>query len=175
MSPTAVQFVLPALFSLLAVPAMSAAVPAEPGTAGAQELSPDQAAAVRQGVQATLDAYRTLAAAGQWDALMRLHADDPRFRWVANGAVEARAVGDIRKSFEALSPGVRVETSYQNTEITPLSPDLAYVVTSFQTRLVDPNSKGFSFGGILTMTFLRRPDGWKILNGHSSSPVHRPG
>jgi ketosteroid isomerase-like protein len=175
MSPTAMQFVLPALFSLLAVPAMTAAAPAEPGTAGAQELSPDQATTVRQGVQATLDAYRTLGAAGQWDALLRLDADDPRFRWVANGVVEARSAADLRKYFQALSPGVRVETSYQDTEITPLSPDLAYVVTLFQTRLVDPNSKGFGFGGILTMTFLRRPDGWKILNGHSSSPVHRPG
>jgi ketosteroid isomerase-like protein len=172
MSSIAMRFAQ-ACFVSLAASAIGAATAGE-GTASAQELSQDQAAAVRQGVQATLDSYRALAAAGQWDALMRLHADDARFRWVANGTVEARSVEDIRKSFQALSPGARVETSYQNTEITPLSPDIAYVATLFQTRLVDPNGKGFSFGGILTMTVIKRPDGWKILNGHSSSPIHQP-
>lgn len=144
------------------------------GAVHAQEISADQAAAVRQGVQATLDAYHALGAAGRWDALMRLYADDPRFRWVANGTIEARSVDEIRRYFMALSPGTRVETIYQDAEITPLSPDIAQAVTSFQTRVVDPNGKGFGFGGILTMTFVKRADGWKILNGHSSSPIHRP-
>lgn len=140
---------------------------------GAQELPQAQAAAIRKGVQATLDAYREHAAAGRWDELMRLYADDPRFRWVSNGIVESRSVEQIRKYFATLPPGARVETTFQDAEITPLAPGVAMVTTLFQTRLVDPKSGGFSFGGAMTMTLVERPDGWKILNGHSSAPVRR--
>ena len=138
-----------------------------------QEMTQEQAAAVRSGVQAALDSYREHAAAGRWDALLRLYADDARFRWVANGVVEARSVEEIRKYFLALPAGTRVENTYQDTEITPLAPGIAQVLTQFQTRLVDPKGGGFSFGGILAMTLVDRGDGWKILNGHSSSPIHR--
>ena len=143
--------------------------------ASAQTLPEDQAAAIRRGVQATLDAYREHAAAGRWEELMRLYADEPRFRWVASGIVEARSVEQIRRYFAALPPGTRVENTYQGTEITPLASGVAMVTTLFQTRLVDPQGGGFAFGGALTMTLIERPDGWKILNGHSSSPVRRSG
>jgi len=143
------------------------------GGLSAQELPQAQAAAVRKGVQATLDAYREHAAAGRWDELMRLYADDPRFRWVSNGIVEARAVEQIRKYFATLPPSARVETTYQDPEITPLAPGVAMVTTLYQTRLVDPKSGGFSFGGALTMILVERPDGWKILSGHVSAPVRR--
>jgi ketosteroid isomerase-like protein len=156
---------------LLGLAVAGAAACASAGrSASAPELSPERAAAVVSGVQATLDAYRKLAAAGRWDALMRLYADDPRFRWVANGAVEARSVAEIRQHFFALAPEARVETTFEDTEIAALSPDLARVVTRFKTRVVDPYAGGFSFGGILTTTLVRLPDGWKILDGHSSSP-----
>lgn len=136
--------------------------------AGAPEAPEAREAATRKGVQATLDAYRELSAAGRWEELMRLYADDPRFRWLSNGRVEARSVEQIRKYFAALPPGTRVETTYQDTEITPIAPGVAMVTTLFQTRLVDSKGGGFSFGGALTMTLVERADGWKILNGHAS-------
>jgi ketosteroid isomerase-like protein len=139
----------------------------------APEMSQAQITTIREGVQAALDTHRELSAAGKWEALMRLYADDPRFRWVSNGAVEARSVEEIRKYFSALPSGARVETTYRDTEITPLAPGLALVATRFETRVVDPKSGGFSFGGFLTMTFVERGDGWKILEGHASSPRPR--
>src|ERR1700730_6254082 len=139
----------------------------------AQEMPGAKAAVIRKGVQATLDAYREHAAAGRWDELMRLYADEPRFRWVSSGIVEARSVEQIRKYFAALPPSARVETTYQDAEITPLAPGVATVTTLFQTRLVDSQSGGFSFGGALTMILVKRADGWKILGGHSSGPVRR--
>lgn len=138
-----------------------------------QEMTQEQAAAVRSGVQAALDSCREHAAAGRWEAMLRLYADDARFRWVANGVVEARSVEEIRKNFLTLPAGTRVETTYQDPEITPLAAGVAQVLTRFQTRLVDPKGGGFSFGGILSMTLVDRGDGWKILNGHSSSPSRR--
>ncbi len=143
------------------------------GASPAPELTQEQAVAIRNGVQATLDSYRELAAAGRWDALLRLYAEDARFRWVANGVVEARSVDEIRKYFLALPPGTKVENTFQDSEITPLAPGVAQVLTRFQTRLVDPKGGGFSFGGVLGMTLIDHGDGWKILNGHSSSPSRR--
>jgi len=164
-----------ALILLLGSAAAARAGGSAANGASAQAMPEDQAAAIRRGVQATLDAYREHAAAGRWEELMRLYADDPRFRWVASGIVEARSVDQIRKYFAALPPGTRVENTYQGTEITPLSSGLAMVTTLSQTRLVDPQGGGFAFSGALTMTLIERPDGWKILNGHSSSPVRREG
>jgi hypothetical protein len=144
-----------------------------PGPLLAQEMPDGQAAAIRRGVQATLDAYRELSAAGRWDDLMRLYADDPRFRWVSRGVVEARSVEQIRKGLLALGVGVRAETTYQYLEIAPVAPGVAAVTTLFQTRVVDAKGGGFSFGGAMTMTLIERPDGWRILYGHSSSPPSR--
>ena len=139
----------------------------------AQELSQAQAAAIRQGAQATLDAYRELAAAGRWDALMQLYADDPGFRWVESGTVVARAGDEIRHHLKELPAGTHVENTYQDTEITPVAPGAAVVTTLFQTRLVDPKGGGYSFGGAMTLTLVQRGDGWKILSGHASSPSRR--
>jgi ketosteroid isomerase-like protein len=140
---------------------------------GAQEISAARAAAIRQGVQATLDAFCKLSAAGQWDAVMRLYADDPHFVWVTNGAIVSRSLDEIRKHFTGTPAGSRVETTYQDTEITPLAPGVATVLTRFETRITDAQGGGFHFGGLLTMTLVERGDGWKILDGHASSPGRR--
>jgi SnoaL-like domain len=140
----------------------------------AAALTAGEAAAARRGVQTTLDAYRELSAAGSWEALLRLYADDERLRWVANGVVEARSVADLRRHFLGLPAGTRVEITYREAEITPLAPGVAQVVTLFDTRLVDPKGGGFAFGGALTMILIERPDGWKFLSGHSSSPQRQP-
>jgi hypothetical protein len=139
----------------------------------AQEMPQAAAAAIRKGVQATLAAYCELSAAGRWDALMRLYADAPRFRWASNGAVVAHSVDEIRQYFSGLPAGSRVETAYQDTEIAPLAPGVALVETSFTTRMIDARGGGFGFGGMLTMTLVERADGWKIIAGHSSSAPPR--
>jgi muconolactone delta-isomerase len=171
-----------AMPAVLALGLLFGAAVARAGAAGAaanpasmQAMPEDHAAAIRRSVQATLDAYREHAAAGRWEELLRLYADEPRFRWVASGIVEARSVEQIRKYFAGLPPGTHVDTTYQDTEITPLAPGVAMVTTLFQTRLIDPQGGGFTFGGALTMTLIERPDGWKILSGHSSSAVRRSG
>jgi len=137
----------------------------------ALDMPQAQATAIRQGVQATLDAWRQHAAAGEWDALMRLYADEPGFWWVERGTVVSRSVDAIRQKLTSLPAGTRIENTFQETEINPVAADVAEVVTSFQTRLVDPQGGGYSFGGAMSMTFVKRQDGWKILNGHASSPA----
>ncbi len=138
-------------------------------TLRAQEVSPVRALVVRQEVQAALGAYRAHAAAGRWDALLELYVDSPHFRWVESGRVIARSVGEIRKYLAALPAGTRIENTFEGLEITPVTPDVAEVVTRFTTRLVDPKGGGTSFSGAMTLTFVQHGDGWKILGGHASS------
>jgi len=167
--PTAVALLLGA--AALSPGPAAARAPEPPQTRAQAQVPVDPA--IRQGVQATLDAYHELSAAGKWDALMRLYADDARFRWVTNGTVVARSVEEIHKGLSAQPAGSRAETTYQDVEITLLAPGVAQVATPYQTRLVDAKGGAFTFGGFLTMIFVERADGWKILSGHASSPQRR--
>ena len=161
---------LPSAFALL----LTALAAGRPSFAlPAFEPTKEQAVAIRQGVQATLDAYREHAAAARWEPLLALYADEPAFRWAASGRREARSVAEIRKTYLALPAGSRVETTFDGTEITPIAPGVATVETLFETRVVDPQGGGFRFGGVLTMTLVERAEGWKILNGHSSGGERR--
>ena len=139
----------------------------------AQEMSPAPAASLRQGVRATLDAYREHAAAGRWDALIALYDDNPHFRWVESGVVVSRSVGRIHEHLGELPAGTRIETTFQDAEIMPLAPGVAEVVTPFQTRVVDAKGGGYSFGGVMTLVLVQRGGGWKILSGHASSSTRR--
>lgn len=136
-------------------------------------LSEPQAASVREGVRATLDAFRRYAAEGKWDLLGGLYVDDANFRWVESGAVRYRSVAEVRKALSSLSTGSRIETTYKDVEIIPLSPDVAMVTLLFETRLVSITGGGFSFGGAMTMVLVRRDDAWRIAGGHTSSPARR--
>ncbi len=141
---------------------------------GSHELSDAHAAAMRDSVQATLAALRQYSAAGQWDSLVRLYADDPRFWFVENGAVRYRSAGQIRQALGSVPPGTRIETTHEGTEITPVAPGVASVATLFHTRFIDSTgAMAFTFEGAATLTLVHRPDGWRILNGHSSSPSPR--
>ena len=141
---------------------------------GSIELSEAHAAALRDSVQATLVAFRQYSAAGQWDSLVRLYADDPHFRFVENGAVRYHSVDEIRRALASIPAGTRIETTHEGTEISPVAPGVASVATQFHTRFIDSTgATAFSFGGAATLTLVHRPDGWRILNGHSSTAAPR--
>lgn len=137
-------------------------------------MSDAHAAAISDSVRATLDDFRRYSAASQWDSLVATYADDQRFRWIENGEIRYRSPADIRRSLSGLPAGTRLETSYEGTEITPLAPGVASVVTFFRTRIAESTaSDGVSFGGAMTMIFVNEGRHWRILGGHTSSPVQR--
>ncbi len=142
-------------------------------TRAPQQLSDAHAAAIRDSVQAMLQVYRDQVAAKEWDSVASLYADDPHFRWVEDGVVRYRSAAEIRQALAALPPSMRVETTYDETEIVPLAPGVASVLTRFETRFVDSTGAGFGFGGAITITLMHREGGWRFLSGHSSSPKRR--
>jgi hypothetical protein len=139
------------------------------------ELSAGETEAAQRGVAAALATYRELAASGKWSDVALLYADDPRFRWWTNGAVEARSVADIRKGLLSLPAGTRVENTYREPEILVLARGVVLVSCAFETKVSDAQGAGYGFGGWITMTFIERDGAWRILNGHVSSPLPRRG
>ncbi len=134
-------------------------------------LTREHAAALRDSVAQVLTEHQRLSAAGQWDSVLGLFAADSSFRWVERGKVVARSREAIREELSRLPRGTRLVTSYEGTDITALAPGVAVVLTDFQTRLTDSAGAGFSFGGVLTVTMVHQPTGWKFLNGHASGPT----
>jgi hypothetical protein len=128
---------------------------------------------MQDSVRETLSLFRRYAASSQWDSLSRLYADDESFRWVENGVVRYRSAAEVRQALMRLTSTMRIETTYQDTEILPIAPGLAAVVTRFQTRFGDPAAGGFTFGGAISMTLIHAAEGWRILGGHTSSPIQR--
>jgi hypothetical protein len=140
------------------------------GVPAAQPLTAVRAAAIRDSVQATLDTFRRYSAAGQWDSLAALYANDADFRWLEQGVIQYRSAAQIREALRRASPTTRIETDYWDTKIVPLAPGVAAVATAFHTKLIESgNSPSREFSGVLDMTVVHRDGGWRILMGHSSS------
>jgi hypothetical protein len=117
-----------------------------------------------------LSAYRRLSAAGKWDSVSALYGGDSLFRWVEDGEIRARSTEIIRRTLTALPPTSRFETTYQDPDIIPLAPGIAWVVTKYHTQFFDSTGAGFAFAGVLSMTIAHKEPGWLIVGGHTSSP-----
>lgn len=140
---------------------------------GSGTLSDAHASAIRDSVQALLAEFTTRFAAKEWDSVGRLYAEDTRFRWVEDGVVRYRSAGEVSRALAAVPASMRITTTYRDTEILPLAPGLASVVTQFQTSFADSAGRGFAFGGAITMTLVHLRDGWRFLGGHTSSAKPR--
>jgi hypothetical protein len=139
---------------------------------GPRPMTAVHAAAIRDSVQTTIDAFLRHAAAAQWDSLAALYDDSPDFRWLEQGLVRYRSVAQIREELRRRGPDTRIETSFLDTKIVVLGPGAASVATAFHTRFVDPrNPGGLEFGGVMTMVLAHREAGWKFVSGHTSSPA----
>ncbi len=137
-------------------------------------LTPAHAAAIQDSVKAMLADFQRLSAARQYDSASSLYAEGAGFRWIENGEVRARSAAQIRKGLGAVPRTTRIETTFQDLDITPVAPGVALVITPYRTRFVDSAGGGFAFGGVLSMTIVHRPEGWRFLQGHTSSPPAKP-
>lgn len=127
-------------------------------------------AAITDSVQATLDGFVAAMEAGDWEGLAQFYAADPRFRWLEDGRVTygskeaiVASLGDVGGSF------THGTLEYSDVEITPLAPGLAAFTARFEQRLVGSDGGGFSFSGVMGATLVHEPDGWRFLNGHTST------
>ena len=133
-------------------------------------LTATASVAMQDSLKTTLDAFRRASSAGQWDSVSRMYADDSTFRWIEDGRVVARSATVLRQHLLAMPASTRVETSYDSVEYLPVAAGVGSVTTRYATAVKDSSGGGYSFGGVLTMTFVHRPNGWRIISGHTSSP-----
>jgi ketosteroid isomerase-like protein len=129
-------------------------------------LTASHAVAIRDSVRAALADFGRYAAAAQWDSLMRLYSADSSFRWIEDGRRGGPVA--VRKAYSSLPPGLRVETTYDSTEVVPLAPGIAALTTYYRTRFVGSPTP-VQYAGAISMVWTHEPGGWRIRSGHSSS------
>ncbi|MEP6765885.1 MAG: nuclear transport factor 2 family protein [Gemmatimonadaceae bacterium] len=140
-----------------------------------QSLSAAGEAAIRDSVKAVLGEFTSKMSKKDFDGAGRLYSDDSSFSWVENGSLGFQNAKDVRASLKTLSNIPEIKLSYYETQISVLAPKVATVRTEFSQTFSDKPGRGTTYGGFLTMTMVREKDGWKILNGHTSSRKPRPG
>lgn len=133
-------------------------------------LPAPHAAAIRDSVHAMLTAFERYSAARQWDSVATLYVADSSLRWIENGRLVMRSRSALEQTLRSLPPTTSIETVYDTLEITPIAPGVASVLTYYHTTFKDSSHGNATFGGLLTMTIVHRPDGWRFLSGHASSP-----
>lgn len=152
-------------FSTIALVALTGACVPVPGPS----MTGTHAAAIRDSVQTTLEAFQRYSANGQWDSLAGLYADDEDFRWLEQGMIQYRSQAQIREALRRVAPGTRIETSFLDRKVYALAPGVGGVSTTFYTKYIQGDDVRTEYGGVLDMTLVHRPEGWRILYGHSSS------
>jgi hypothetical protein len=133
-------------------------------------LSSAHAAAIRDSVHEMLSAFQRYSAARQWDSVASLYVADSSLRWIENGRLVMRSRTSLEQMFRSLPSTTSIETVYDTLEITPVAPGAASVLAYYHTTFKDSARGNATFGGLLTMTMVHRPEGWRFLNGHTSSP-----
>lgn len=112
---------------------------------------------------------------GDFDGVGEYYSDDSSFYWIEGAAVRYRSAKEVRAAMESLKRIPEIELKYYETKIDVLSPTIVAVRTEFsQTFKGGADGRGTTYGGILTITFVREADRWRMLNGHTSSRFPRP-
>lgn len=133
------------------------------------------AAAIRDSVSAAMQEFRDRGNAADWEAAGDIYSNSPAFRFYENGVLQYRSAADVRAALGAFPPGTRIETEYRDTDVVALAPGLAHVRARFESTLTGADGFAFGFGGAVTMIWAHEAGTWRILSGHSSSPVPRGG
>jgi ketosteroid isomerase-like protein len=129
-------------------------------------ISTSHRAALQDSVRAALADFGRYAAAAQWESMAGLYSDDPGFYWIEDGRRVGKA--GVRQALLAVPAGMKVETTYDSTNIVVRGPGLADLSTYYRSRFVG-SSPPIAFSGAISMVWAHEPGGWRIESGHSSS------
>ena len=149
---------------LLAIGALSLAACSQPPADPPGDGPADTVAEVT----AFLDSYRAALDGRDTLALPSFYVDDDRFAWLEDGEVRYRSAAQVAASLSALPEGMSVRTAYDETVVRSVGADGATATMQFLTQIGEGPS-AFEFGGVISMTLERGPDGWRIVTGHTST------
>jgi ketosteroid isomerase-like protein len=123
-------------------------------------------------VAAFLDGY--LAAISSRDAarIREAYVTDDRFVWIEDGKVRYRRVEEVLSSLANFPPDSPIRTELADLSVVPVGPGAAHAWASFKTTIGE-GSKAFTFGGAISFVLERDGSRWRVVSGHTSSPIRR--
>lgn len=137
-------------------------------------LSESHSAAIKDSLTSFLSTWSEETQQDGWNRLVGRYADDEDFAWVEDGQIRYTSVEAIRAGIDELKASFSgVQTEFIKPSITPLAPGMANITTRFRTTLRREGGPNIRYGGAMTMTALNTGDGWKILQGHTSTERQR--
>ena len=105
----------------------------------------------------------------------KLYVDDARFCWHTDGKLSYTSVDQVCQRLAGLGEsGMKLTTRYAGTRVVPLTPQLAFLSTRFETEGSMQGTPGFQYGGVVTMLLSRSETDWRVLQGHTSTPAGPP-
>jgi uncharacterized protein (TIGR02246 family) len=111
-----------------------------------------------------------LAAAGRRDAerFAAYFSDRPGFRYLINSRqFESRAA--VFTAFETMLKRQEIfRPEWQDRVVRALSPTSAVLTGTFATTARRLNGEEWSASGVVTFVAVREPDGWRVVNWHTS-------
>ena len=126
--------------------------------------------ALEDSVLAVLEDLGSATNAGEWDRALALYSRDARFHWVEDGKVRyasADAVGAGFAELDSLFESATIE--WIDPRAVALAPGVGAVTAGYRQVFLDGEGGRFSLEGALTFTAVHRPDGWRLLLGHTST------
>jgi hypothetical protein len=144
-----------------------------PAHAIAQERQAVSDATAREVEQAVLDTNRRMTEAVDsldFDVFFDAFASDTGVTIVQDGEVFG-SLDAARAAVEEGYRGVRrVERRYENPTVTVLSSEAALLVSEGPVTVTLMDDRRVSRRFAVSLLFVRRADGWKVLHGHYSTP-----
>jgi ketosteroid isomerase-like protein len=144
-----------------------------PSTTAAQEGRTVPEETARSVEEAVLETNRRMTEAVDsldFDAFFDFFASGDGVTIVQDGDV-FRSLDAARAAVEAGYAGIRrVERRYENPSVTVLSSDAALLVSEGPLTVTLMDDRQFSRRFAVSLLFVRRTDGWKVLHGHYSMP-----
>lgn len=144
---------------------------ADEAPSSAADLTAAHRAAMVDSLRAAMQDFQEASVRGEGAGLPDLYSDTAAFRFYENGRLAYSSAGDIRQALDALAPGARLATEFDGLEILPLAPGVGVVHAAFQTTFAAAEGDPFTFEGAMTVIWTHEAQGWRILGGHTSSPV----
>lgn len=138
--------------------------------AAAPAMSAEHARALEDSVLAVLEDLRSATNAGDWDQALDLYDRHPRFRWIEDGRVRYTSVAGIAVGLAELDSLFQsAEIEWVDPRAVALAPSVGAVTTGYRQVFTDGEGRRFSLEGAITFTAVHRPEGWRLLLGHTST------
>ena len=133
-------------------------------------LTPEIRAGVVEAVTTAMQGYAAAFPTRDADAITAFYLNDPDFRTYFDGTVSTYT--EMVAMVRGMMGGLRsVEGAFENIQVSVLGPTAAVATSPFRDVLVDTAGVTTRLKGVVSWTWVQRPEGWRIIHGNA---IHVP-